>query len=257
VKFARPGEVPVDFFAEEARSLAAIASAATVRVPRVIAVGEQWLLLEWLEPGRASRAMWRTLGAAIAALHDCKADAFGWPADNYIGSLPQHNRTHERWPDFWREERLLPQWRRARKAGYFDAGADRVFDHLLARLDDLLAAGDTDGPSLLHGDLWNGNVHAMANGEAAVIDPSSAYGHREVDLAMAELFGGFDRAFFAAYEEVRPLLPGYAESRRRIYQIYYLLVHVNLFGAGYVGPVMTAIAGGDGDGDGDGGTDNG
>jgi fructosamine-3-kinase len=163
-----------------------------------------------------------------------RADAFGWAADNFIGSLPQANSACVRWPQFWAEQRLFPQWERARRSGHFDAADGRAFRRLLARLDDLLAPGDADGPSLLHGDLWGGNVHVISGGEAALIDPSTYHGHREVDLAMAELFGGFGASFLPAYREAWPLAPGYDEARRALYQLYYVLVHVNLFGAGYV-----------------------
>jgi fructosamine-3-kinase len=120
----------------------------------------------------------------------------------------------------------------ARTAGR-EPGARREWERLFDRLPELLAPGEEDGPSLLHGDLWSGNVLSAA-GEPALIDPAVYRGHREADLAMAELFGGFDACFHAAYREARPLLPGYAETRRAVYQLYYLLVHVNLFGGGYV-----------------------
>ena len=97
----------------------------------------------------------------------------------------------------------------------------------------MLAAAVRDGPSLVHGDLWGGNVLAMASGDPAFIDPAPYEGHREVDLAMSELFGGFDPDFYAAYQAGWPLLPGYRELRRHVYQLYYLLVHVNVFGGGY------------------------
>ncbi len=118
---------------------------------------------------------------------------------------------------------------------------ERAFRRLCAAMPDTLAAGDADGPSLLHGDLWGGNVHVMADGAAALIDPSTYYGHREVDLAMAGLFGGFPHEFFDAYEEAWPLEPGYDNERRDLYQLYYLLVHVNLFGAGYTGGVRRVL----------------
>ena len=113
-------------------------------------------------------------------------------------------------------------------------GSERDWEILLARLPQVLAPAEEDGPSLLHGDLWGGNILAIGAGEPALIDPSVYRGHREVDLAMSELFGGFDREFYDTYDTLRPLRPGYRELRRGIYQLYYLLVHVNLFGDGYV-----------------------
>ena len=127
------------------------------------------------------------------------------------------------------------------EAGHFD-GRDRGrFDRLLDGLGERIGVADGEGPSPLHGDLWGGNVHVAAEGPPAVIDPSAYHGHREVDLAMAELFGGFDPGFRDAYEEAWPLEPGYVPVRRAVYQLYYLLVHVNLFGAGYVGGCRRAL----------------
>jgi len=234
VKWAMPGDAPASLFTEEARSLRALNETAAVRVPQVRAAGEQWLLLEWLEPGAPRAGTWAALGRALAALHGTKADAFGWVADNFIGTLPQPNSQSARWWTFWAERRLLPQFTRARQRAFFDGGDQRAFDRLVGRLEELLEPADADGPSLLHGDLWGGNVHVTESGDAALIDPSSYHGHREVDLAMAELFGGFGAPFFDAYREAWPLAPGYDQARRELYQLYYVLVHVNLFGAAYV-----------------------
>ncbi|HEX7091234.1 MAG TPA: fructosamine kinase family protein [Longimicrobiales bacterium] len=239
LKWAEGSRGPAGLFEAEGRSLAALAATGVVRVPEVIAVaneggGSEWLLLEWLEPGSATAQTWPELGRALAALHRVRAERYGWPADNFIGPLPQPNAWASSWAAFWRERRLAPQLERALRAGHFDARARRRFEALLGRLDALLAEAEADGASLLHGDLWGGNVHVLAGGEAALIDPSSYHGHREVDLAMSELFGGFGAGFREAYREAWPLAPGYAEARRPVYQLYYLLVHVNLFGAGYV-----------------------
>lgn len=241
LKWSEPGVVPTDFFHEEAKSLRALATAAAVRVPAVRAVAERWLLLEWLEPGRASADTWARLGSALALQHRTRAAAFGWAADNYIGSLRQSNGWHEEWPAFWRDQRLEPQLARAMKHGHFGRAECARFHALLARLEEALVVASTEGPSLLHGDLWGGNVHTLRDGTPALVDPSSYHGHREVDLAMAELFGGFAKNFFHAYEEAWALAAGYCELRRPIYQLYYLLVHVNLFGAAYVRGSMAAV----------------
>ncbi len=233
-------EGSVDFDAEVA-SLVALAGSHTLRVPIVLAHEARWLALEWLEPGSPRPGTWQALGDGLARMHRTRGESFGWPSANRIGSLPQSNTSHARWPAFWREERLLPQWHLASAAGHFDADDARAFERLCARLDDLLACGQREGPSLLHGDLWSGNVHILADGWPALIDPACCYGHREVDLAMADLFGGFDAVFFEAYDRAWPVTDGYAESRRPIYQLYYLLVHVNLFGAGYRSGVRRAL----------------
>ncbi|HEX2092388.1 MAG TPA: fructosamine kinase family protein, partial [Longimicrobiaceae bacterium] len=160
--------------------------------------------------------------------------------DNFIGPLPQPNAPAAGWAEFWRDRRLEPQLRRARDAGH-SPGPPADWERLFARLPGLLAPAERDGSSLLHGDLWSGNVVAGAGGEPWLVDPAAYRGHREVDLAMAGLFGGFSARFHAAYAEAWPLLPGYPEGRRAVYQLYYLLVHVVLFGGGYVERTRAAL----------------
>jgi len=239
-------ELPAGMLAAEAVGLRALASAETLRVPEVLGAGGDgaaaWLLMEWLPPGRPTAGTWSRLGRGLAGIHRRRSNRFGAEADNYIGPLPQSNRESDDWAEFWRNRRLEPQVAMAMDSGLLGASDGRRFDALFGRLEALLAPASEDGPSLLHGDLWNGNVHVMESGEPAVIDPSAYHGHREVDLAMAELFGGFDRGFHHAYNEAWPLAPGYAPGRRAAYQLYYLLVHVNLFGASYVAGTRNALA---------------
>ena len=249
------GGHPSGLFSAEADSLAAIAATRTVRVPDVIHVRDgaqtepadghdgRWLLLEWLEPGSVAAHTWTTLAEQLVALHRHRNDAAGWPTDNFIGTLPQRNAAGGNWPGFWRERRIAPQIRLARDQGKFDRDDAARVDALLAALDDLLAPAAHDGASLLHGDLWSGNLHILTSGDPALVDPSSAYGHREVDLAMSELFGGFDHLFYATYAEIWPLHPEYERVRRPIYQLYYLLVHVNLFGGPYRARALSALSG--------------
>ncbi len=236
-------DLPAGLLAAEARGLRQLADAGEVRVPDVVAESAKpgWLLLEWLEPGRQTPDTWARLGVELAALHHHQDARFGADADNFIGSLPQANVRTDDWPVFWRDQRLAPQLHQALDRGLLDDSDRRRFDRLFHRLPELLAVGNDEGPSLLHGDLWSGNVHVTAN-RAAIIDPSVYYGHREVDLAMAELFGGFGPGFRASYDDAWPLAPGYAPTRRAIYQLYYLLVHVNLFGSGYVSRTRSALA---------------
>lgn len=229
VKTAPAGAGP-DLLAQEARSLDRLAEAGAVRVPRVLGQGEGWLALEWLEPRAGTSGDWARLGRRLARLHRVRATAPGWPADNYIGSLPQANTPAASWAEFWARRRLTPQLERAgRRVG---SRVRVLFDRLLDELDDRLAGVDADGFSLLHGDLWSGNVHMSVEGPA-LVDPSSWFGHREVDLAMADLFGGFPREFREAYDAEWCVLPG-AAARRPVYQLYYLLVHLNLFGGSYL-----------------------
>lgn len=226
--------------AAEAMSLERLRYTATVRVPEVLAAGERWLLLEWLEPGRIKGRGWTRFGLELAEMHRTTASSFGWPEDNFIGSLQQTNSWRSDWPTFWRDCRLAPQLELARRRGVLQREDLDLLDRLSDRLAEAIDVGSAERPSLLHGDLWCGNVHGLADGAAAIIDPSSYFGHREVDLAMADLFGGFDADFFRAYNEAWPLQPGYPERRRPIYQLYYLLVHVNLFGGSYAAGVRSA-----------------
>jgi fructosamine-3-kinase len=235
VKTAPPGG-PAGLLSSEAESLRVLGAAGAIRVPGIVHDGDGCLVLEWLEPGRPEAADWAGLGRDLARLHRTRG-SYGWPADNFIGTLPQRNAPAASWPGFWSERRLRPQLEQAGR--YFGAAALDRFEQLLARLPELLGAAEDDGPSLLHGDLWHGNVH-MSDAGPAVIDPSSWYGHREVDLAMAALFGGFPAQFRDAYNDEWPLLPA-AAARRPVYQLYYLLVHVNLFGSGYVDATERAL----------------
>ena len=228
---------PAGLFEAEAAGLAALRETGTVRVPAVRAQEPTWLLLEWLEPGRPPARAWSDLGRSLAALHGVRAHRFGADDDNFIGSLPQANAWRDGWPSFWRDRRLVPMIDRTSAA--FAPADSRRLASFAEDLEGLLVAGEDEGASRLHGDLWSGNVHPCANG-FAVIDPSCYHGHREVDLAMAALFGGFDRAFFDAYEEAWPLAPGW-QQRRAAYQLYYLLVHVALFGTSYVAGSLAAL----------------
>lgn len=231
-------DAPPALFAAEARGLDALRAAADgIVVPRALAWAEAeqgapaWLALEWLEPSARAADFAERLGRGLAALHRAgPAEGWGWMEDNFIGPLPQANAPAASWAEFWRTRRLEPQLDLARRAGRMP-GRAADWDRLMELLPELLAPGEAEGPSLLHGDLWGGNVLA-APGGPAIIDPAVYRGHREADLAMTELFGGFGERFHAAYREAWPLQPGYP-ARRAVYQLWYLLVHVNLFGGGY------------------------
>ncbi len=247
LKWGRRRDFAPGIFACEAHALETLAVAKAVRVPKVVALRDDasaeycWLLLEWLEPGRMQQKGWEALGRGLATLHRDRQDAFGWREPNFIGSLPQSNAWNSSWPKFWSTQRIAPQLEQAARSGLLTARDRKRIESLLQSVPALAAVGDQEGASLLHGDLWGGNVHALTTGEAALIDPSCYYGHREVDLAMATLFGGFDAGFFAAYEEAWPLREGY-ERRRLLYQLYYLLVHVNLFGGAYTAGTMGIVS---------------
>ncbi|HSM35392.1 MAG TPA: fructosamine kinase family protein [Longimicrobiales bacterium] len=247
LKWSPAGDPAAATYPAEEVGLAALAATGAVKVPRVLGIlsveGAAGLLLEWMPLTAPSDEAWRHFGGSLARLHAVRPEARpGWPDDNALGPLPQTNAPADGWGDFWWRRRLLPQ---------IDLAGPRLgaltgrLHALAGRLPGLLdEAFEADGTSLLHGDLWSGNVHWTAGGDgprAALIDPSTYYGHREVDLAMAALFGGFPAPFWRGYEEERPLRPG-ASRRRPAYQLYYLLAHVNLFGASYLGRTAEAVA---------------
>jgi fructosamine-3-kinase len=233
--------------AAEAHGLRALAAAQAVRVPAVVAIadpsdsggqGPAYLLSEWIE-GDGARPDMAALGEGLAALHRATAGAFGLERDNYIGGTPQANGWLPAWPAFFRERRLAPQVAMAEAGGRLTPARRRALERVLARLDELLA-GAGAAPSLIHGDLWGGNVVAGAGGAPALIDPASSYSDREAELAFTELFGGFGPRFYQAYNAAWPLEPGYA-ARRDLYNLYHLLNHLNLFGEGY-GAQVDAVA---------------
>jgi fructosamine-3-kinase len=235
---------PAGMYQAEARGLAWLREAGALRIPSVIAVsgdaaGPAFLVLEYLATGRARAGFDEALGRGLAALHRAGAASFGFESSNFIGSLSQSNRPHPTFAEFFREERLLPQLSLATRSGRASSSLSKRFERLFTRLPELV--GPPEPPARLHGDLWSGNLHVGPGGEPCLIDPAVYGGHREVDLAMMRLFGGFGPRVFAAYEEVHPLAPGAAE-RVPLFQLYPLMVHVNLFGGGYAASVEAALA---------------
>ena len=232
---------PPGMFAAEARGLRWLDEAGAIRVPRVLAVSDSapsFLALELVAPARRQAGFDEALGRSLAALHAFGAPTFGLDHDNFIGSLAQSNTPSDDWPSFYWSARLEPQLRLASDRGLIDGGTLARFGTLESELPGFV--GPKEPPSRLHGDLWGGNLHVDELGAPCLIDPAVYGGHREIDLAMMRLFGGFGERVIAAYEEAFPLAPG-AHERVPLYQLYPLLVHVNLFGGSYVGSVRRAL----------------
>ena len=235
---------PNDMFVTEARGLAWLAEAGALRVPAVLASGganemTPFLALELVRSAPRAPDFDERLGHGLAALHRHGAPAFGLDHDNYIGRLPQKNTFAVTWAEFYRVRRLGAQLKAAVDAGLATVRMRRDFERLFAQMNAL--CGPHEPPARLHGDLWGGNMIADDRGEPCLIDPAVYGGHREIDLAMMKLFGGFGPGVFAAYKEAFPLADGYRE-RVALYQLYPLMVHVNLFGGGYLPQVEAALA---------------
>ncbi len=220
---------PPEFFRSEARGLAWLAHAGAVPLPEVIGVGDDVLVLSWIDTGTPSAAAAAELGRGLAVLHQAGAPSFGagWPG--YIGELPMDNTPSGSWPDFYVRRRLEPYVRQARDAGTFSADDVAVFERLYGRVAEL--AGPEELPARIHGDLWSGNV--VWSDRAFLVDPAAHGGHRENDLAMLALFGAPHLAeIMAGYQEVWPLADGWAD-RVGLHQLQPLLVHTVLFGGSY------------------------
>jgi len=223
----------LQMFEAEGISLMALAATQTLRVPEVIRFGivgdYSFLVLEHLPLVRGTPEQFRALGEKLATLHRSASEdgRFGFTVDNFIGATPQANPWHDRWADFFAEDRIVPQLELAARGGRTFAHGDQ----LVARIPDLLA-GHEPQASLLHGDLWGGNIGFTPGGTPVIFDPASYYGDRETDLAFTEFFGGFGPEFYASYRHSYPLADGY-ETRRDLYNLYHVLNHYNLFGHSY------------------------
>lgn len=231
LKYKQDG--PDGMFAAEAQALDEIAQQKCIRVPSPVAFGRDgsttWLVLEYLQLSADGSA--GLLGEHLAALHAVSFEKFGWGRNNFIGTTVQMNFECNHWGRFWRENRLVPQLALAEAAGYSTrliAKGEQLLDYV-----DQILSDHKVTASLLHGDLWAGNKAFTPQGQPVIFDPASYYGDRETDIAMSELFGGFGKEFYAAYCANLPLSNGY-QLRRDLYNLYHMLNHLNLFGAGYL-----------------------
>jgi fructosamine-3-kinase len=220
----------VSMFEAEAFGLLEIEAAQAIRVPHPICWGTDsagaYLVLEWIDFNRNQN--WTALGQKLAALHQVSHSLrFGWVRENTIGSTPQINTWHQDWPTFFAECRLQAQIERAQKKGCYSKGFVILLDAIPEFFKDYQPQS-----SLVHGDLWSGNIASIASGEPIIFDPAVYFGDREVDIAMTELFGGFPGEFYRAYDQTFPLDKGYTK-RKNLYNLYHVLNHFNLFGGGY------------------------
>ncbi len=225
-----------NMFTTEAQGLRLLAAEKTIRAPAVIKAQEAqsgvpaFILLEWID--RCSSFDQKICGQQLAQLHmNSDSPQYGLDHDNYIGSTPQYNARHAEWVSFFRDQRLQPQIDLAQRNGRCSNARRQKLERLITHLEEWIA-GIPHKPSLLHGDLWGGNVIADEKSNPVLIDPAVYYGDREADLAFTQMFGGFSQAFYQAYQEIYPLEPGY-QDRFEIYNIYHILNHLNLFGESY------------------------
>lgn len=228
-------------FAAEAEGLRILRNNGSLQIPEVLGQGKvenkEYLLLEYINSRNLSSGYWESLGHSLAQMHDQTREQYGLEHDNYIGRLPQNNELKDNWIDFFIEKRLQVQLGLAIYKGLVDAPFVERYKKLYTKLPALLPE---EPPALLHGDLWSGNVMVGAEGQPCLIDPAVYYGHREAELAFTVLFGGFDARFYSAYHEAKPLIQGY-EERKDIYNIYPLMVHVNMFGTSYLSGVERTL----------------
>jgi fructosamine-3-kinase len=227
------------FFEAEALALREILDTDTIRVPKVISVGEtensSFLILEFISEGSPSQEGQKKLGVELAKLHKIEKSYFGWKCDNCIGATPQLNPSNQDWISFYRDSRLLYQFNLAHQKNVFFEGETTLSNNLEFFFDSHLPV-----PSLVHGDLWGGNAGFSKQGTPFIFDPASYYGDRETDLAFTYMFGGFSPSFYEGYEEIFPLDQGFS-SRKILYNLYHELNHFNLFGGGYAKSAQSSI----------------
>ncbi|GAA4731088.1 fructosamine kinase family protein [Flavisolibacter ginsenosidimutans] len=230
-------------FQKEKAGLELLAKQGILKTPAIIECFEQAnsqvLVLEWIQPGEKTEGFWKKFGEQLATLHRISTDSFGLHEDNYMGSIPQSNRQHKTWVDFFAEERLKPMIGRCFHKKLLSKTHRQQFESVEKKLTEIFAE---EKPSLLHGDLWNGNFMCNQNNEPVLIDPSVYFGHRSVDLAMTTLFGGFRQPFYEAYHHHFPL-PKNHEQQWAVCNLYPLLIHLYLFGGGYLPQIENILRG--------------
>lgn len=217
-------------FEAEKTGLQLLKISSSIDVPEVFSCGEirgkAFLLLEHKAAGRPQEKFWQIFAEGLAQLHRNTSDKFGFSTSNYIGSLPQYNENSASAAHFYISQRLEPQIQMASKKGFLFKNLDRIFKNISQEI-------PAEPPALIHGDLWSGNYLSNENGFPCLIDPAVSFAAREMDLAMMQLFGGFSEKVFNVYSEIFPLAPHF-KRRIPLWQLYYLLVHLNIFGKSYL-----------------------
>lgn len=230
-----------DILSKEASGLNLLQQSTFLKIPKTFGTGRiedyNYLLSEFIPTGRSQMDYWENLGLGLAHLHLSDASSFGLEEDNFIASIPQKNQFNSSWSEFFIQMRLEPLVGKA----YFDQLIPlnflKKFQEIYPKIESIFPI---EKPALLHGDLWSGNVLITGEGQPCLIDPAVYYGHREMDLAFSKLFGGFDSAFYESYESVFPLASGF-DQRIGIYNLYPLLVHLNLFGTSYLSGIERTV----------------
>jgi fructosamine-3-kinase len=232
-----------NMFIKEANGLNELKKPAVIRIPAVILFENSFILMEYIETGVKTKNFFEDFGRKFAELHKFKGHSYGFYEDNFIGSniqrnIPDDNENND-WVNFFYTKRLLTQFTLAEKNDYVTPELTYGILALEKKIYKILG-GSEEHPALLHGDLWSRNYIIDEKGSPVLIDPAVYYGHREADLAMTKLFGGFKPDFYSAYNECYPLLQGY-EYREDIYKLYHVLNHLNLFGKAYYSQAIRII----------------
>lgn len=230
-----------DMFAQEYAGLELLRSTQVLNIPRPLAFGSvsgrSYLVMELMLKGNAVNDFWEDFAVSLSGMHRRSHQYFGLAVPNYIGSLKQYNTPYSSWSVFYAFNRLMPLTKMAYDQQILDKHMMQQMERLCRRLPQIFPP---EAPSLLHGDLWSGNFMVGQNGKACIFDPSVYYGHREMDLAMTRLFGGFDIRFYQAYQAAWPLAAEW-QQRIGVCQLYPLLVHLILFGGNYYSSIREIL----------------
>ncbi len=233
--------IPSDLFEKEFKGLDLLGRQKAVNVAKPLCFGaagsQHFLVIEYIPRKSAGSDFWDLFAKGLSQLHQCTRPTFGLDEDNYIGPLPQTNKAYDNWPDFYVSQRLQPLIRKCIDKKLLEKHYENKAMHLYKHIAEVFPK---EPPALLHGDLWGGNYRCGPGAQPYLFDPAVYYGHREIDLAMTRLFGGFDRRFYWRYEEYFPLAPDW-QKRIPLCQLYPLLVHSLLFGGGYLQQVRRTL----------------